>query len=154
MAAYTIRKAGAAITPDTGTAVFLSVIPATTRAVRVQEISLSGLGIASAANEFQFAAAPTGTTPGGAITASPYNPLATAASGFTTATTYATAPTVVAATGLAVGVNANGGTYRWLAKTNFELMAMAGGPASMATLAYKVVAGTSSIAFHTIIEEL
>ena len=153
MAVFTVRKAGGAITPDTGTVTYLVAIAAANRALRVQEISASGLGTASAANEFQVAASPTGTTPAGALTPSPYNPLSTAAAGFTTATSWATAPVVVAATGIAFGVNANGGTYRWLAKTNFELMAQ-NAVASMAVMSYKVVAGTSSIAFHTIIEEL
>ena len=153
MGAFTIRKAGAAVSPDTGTASFLTVIAATNRACRVQEISASGLGTASAANEFSVAPSATGTTPGGAITPQPYNPLATAAAGFTTATTWATAPAPNAAAGIAFGVNANGGTYRWLAKTGFELMCQQA-VASMAVLAYRVISGTSSIAFHTIVEEI
>lgn len=153
MAVFSIRKAGAAITPDTGTVTFLTAIAATNRALRVQELSASGLGTASAANEFQVAASPTGTTPGGALTPGPFNPLSTAAAAFTTATTWATAPVVNAQSGIAFGVNANGGTYRWLAKTNFELIAQQA-IASMAIMSYKVVSGTSTLAFHTLIEEL
>jgi len=153
MAVFTIRKSAAVLTPDTGTVTFLVAIAATNRALRVQEVSMSGLGTASAANEIQVAPSPTGTTPGGAITPSPYNPLSTAAAAFTTATSWATSPVVVAATGIGFGVNGNGGTYRWLAKTNFELIAMQA-VASMAVMSYKVVSGTSTVAFHTIIEEL
>lgn len=153
MAIYSLRKAGGAITPDTGTVAYLSMIPATTRSIRLQEVSSSGLGTASAANEFQLTPAPVGTTPGGAATPFPLSPLGQVAAGFTTATTYATSPTRPAQGGIAYGVNANGGTYRWLAKTNFELIAM-NGITNAATLAWAVISGTSSMAGHVIIEEI
>ena len=153
MAVYSLRKAGGAITPDTGTVAYLSMIPATTRSIRLQEVSSSGLGTASAANEFQLTPAPAGTTPGGAVTPLPLHPMGQVAAGFTTATTYATAPVRPAQGGISYGVNANGGTYRWLAKTNFELMATAG-ITGTATLGWAVVSGTSSCSGHIIIEEL
>ena len=153
MAVFTLRRAGAAVTPDTATVTFMTAIAATNRGLRCQEMSFSGLGVASAANEFQCAASPTGTTPGGAVVPAPYNPLSTAAAAFTTATTWATAPAVTGQGGLGFGVNANGGTYRWLAKTNFELIAQAA-IAALAILSFKVVSGTSSIASHIVIEEL
>jgi hypothetical protein len=153
MAIFSIRKAGGAITPDTGTVAYLSMIPATNRAIRCVEVSSSGLGTATAANEFQLGQAPVGTTPGGAVTPNPYGPTSTAAAGFTTATTYATSPSTPATAGIAYGVNANGGTYRWLAKTNFELISQQA-VASYATLNWRVVSGTSTIAGHIIIEEL
>lgn len=154
MALYTLRKAGGAITPDTGTAVYLSMIPATTRSIRVQEFSHSGLGTASAANELRMTPGPTGTTPGGAVTPAPFNPLGTVAAGFTTATTYATAPSLPAQSGVAYGVNANGGTYRWLAKTNFELIASAAVAGNFATMGWAVISGTSSLVGHVIVEEI
>ena len=153
MAVFSIRKTGAAITVDTGTVTFLVAIPATNRGVRVQEIFFGGTGTIEGANEFQISASPTGTTPGGAITPSPHNPLSTAAAGFTTATTWATAPAVVAASGNAAVCGSRSGIYRWLAKTNFELIAQ-NAIASMAVMSYKVVAGTGPIAFSTLIEEL
>jgi hypothetical protein len=153
MAIYSLRKAGGAITPDTGTVTYLSMIPATTRSIRIQEFSHSGLGTASAANELRMTPAPVGTTPGGAATPFPLSPLGQVAASFTTATTYATAPTLPAQGGVAYGVNANGGTYRWLAKTNFELIAT-NGITNAATMAWAVVSGTSSLVGHVIIEEL
>jgi hypothetical protein len=153
MAVFSIRKAGGAITPDTGTVAYLSMIPATNRALRVVEASSSGLGTATAANEFQLCPAPAGTTPGGAVTPAPWDPISSAAAAFTTATTYATAPSRNAVAGIAYGVNANGGTYRWLAKTNFELKAQQA-VAAFATMAWAVISGTSSIAGHIIVEEL
>lgn len=154
MAVFTFRKAGAAIAVDTGTVTFLSVKPATTRAVRIQELSASGLGTASAANEFQVAPGDAGTGALSNIAAFPINPISTAAAGFTAGTTYATAiPTVNAQAGIAFGVNANGGTYRWLAKTNFELFSAAA-TSGYQSMNWKVISGTSSIAGHMMIEEL
>lgn len=153
MGLFTLRKAGGAVTADTGTAVYLSMIPATNRSIRIQEVSSSGLATASATNELRMTPAPTGTTPGGAATPFPLSPLSQAAAGFTTATTYATAPTLPAQGGIAYGVNGNGGTYRWLAKTNFELIAMAG-ITNAATMAWAVVQGSSSLCGHVLVEEL
>ena len=152
MAVYSIRKLGGAITPDTTSVSYMSMIPAATRSIRLQEVSTSGLGTASAANEFQLTPAPAGTTPGAAVTPFPLSPLGQVAAGFTTATSYATAPVRPAQGGIAYGVNANGGTYRWLAKTNFELISMSG-ITNSATLGWAVVSGTSACASHAIIEE-
>jgi len=153
MAIYSLRKLGGAITPDTTSVTYLSMIPAATRSIRIQEVSSSGLGTASAANEFRMTPAPAGTTPGAAVTPFPLSPLGQVAAGFTTATTYATAPVLPAQGGIAYGVNANGGTYRWLAKTNFELISMSG-ITNNATMGWAVVSGTSFCAGHVIVEEL
>jgi hypothetical protein len=86
----------------------------------------------------------------------PINPLSTAAAGFTAGTTYATAiPTVNAQAGIAFGVNSNGGTYRWLAKTNFELFANQA-TAGYQSLNWKVIAtgASGNVNGHAIFEEL
>ena len=154
MAIFSIRKAGAALVVDSTTVAYLSMIPATNRAIRIVEVSNSGLGTATAANEFQLGQAPVGTTPGGAVTPNPYNPVSTAAAGFTTATTYTTAPVTPATAGIAYGVNSNGGTYRWLAKTNFEIISQQA-IAAYATCNWRVVAaGAGNVNGHIIIEEL
>lgn len=154
MAVFSFRKVGAVVAPDTGTVTFLSALAATTRALRIQELSASGLGTASAANEFQCAPGNAGTGALTNIAPFPINPLSTLAAGFTAGTTYATAiPTVNAQAGIAFGVNANGGTYRWLAKTNFELFAQQA-IAGYQSINWKVVSGVSTIAGHMLIEEL
>ena len=154
MAVFTFRKAGAAIAADTATVTFLSALSATNRALRVQEFSASGLGTASAANEFQVAPGNAGTGALTNIAPFPINPLSTAAAGFTAGTTYATAiPTVNAQAGVAFGVNSNGGTYRWLAKTNFELFSQQA-IAGYQSMNWKVISGTGTIAGHMIFEEL
>ena len=154
MAVFSFRKAGAAVAVDTATVTFLSIAPLTNRAVRIQEFSASGLGVASSANEFQVCPGAVGTGALTAIAAFPLDPVSAAASGFTAGTTYATTlPVVNAQAGVAFGVNANGGTYRWLAKTNFELKA-AQAIAGYASMNWKVISGNSSIAGHMLIEEL
>lgn len=154
MAVFSFRKAGAAIAVDTATVSYLSALAATNRKLRVQEFSGSGLGTASAANEFQCAPGTAGTGALTNIAPFPMDPSSPAAAGFTAGTTYATAiPTVNAQAGLAFGINANGGTYRWLAKTNFEIWA-AQNSANYASLNWKVISGSSTIAFHALIEEL
>lgn len=154
MSLFTFRKAGAAVAVDTGTVTFLSALAATNRALRVQELSASGLGTASAANEFQVAPGTAGTGALTNIAPFPADPMSSAAAGFTAGTTYATAiPTVNAQAGVAFGVNANGGTYRWLAKTNFELKSMQA-VAGYASMNWKVISGSSTIAGHMFLEEL
>lgn len=153
-AVFSFRKAGAAVAVDTGTVTFLSALAAANRGLRVQEFSGSGLAITSAANEFQCAPGNAGTGALTNIAPFPLDPLSTAAAGFTAGTTYATAiPTVNAQAGLAYGINSNGGTYRWLAKTNFEIKAQQA-IAGYQSINWKVIAGTGSIVFHAIIEEL
>lgn len=154
MAVFSFRKAGAAIAVDTGTVTFLSALAATNRKLRCQEFSGSGLGNASAANEFQAAPGNAGTGALTNIAPFPFYGDSTAAAGFTAGTTYATAiPTVNAQAGLGYGINSNGGTYRWLAKTNFELISQQA-IAGYQTLNWKVISGTGSIVFHALIEEL
>ena len=154
MAVFTWRRAGAVTAVDTATVSFFSALAATTRALRVQELSFSGLGTASAATEFQAAPGSAGTGALTNVAPFPINPMSTAAAGFTAGTTYAVAiPTVNAQAGLAIGANANGGTYRWLAKTNFELFASAA-TAGYQSFNVKCISGVNSIAFHAVIEEL
>lgn len=156
MAVFTWRKAGATPAVDTGTVTFASALAATTRALRVQEFSLSGNFTASGFNEFQVAPGNSGTGALTNVAPFPINPLSTAAAGFTMGTTYATAiPTVNAQAGLAPGVNSNGGNYRWLAKTNFELISNQA-TAGYQSMNWKVIATSAngSVSFHSMLEEL
>jgi len=156
MAVFTWRRTAAVCAVDTGTVTFFSALAASTRALRVQEISVSGLGTTTSANEFQAAPGNAGTGALTNVAPFPINPMSTAAAGFTAGTTYATAiPTVNAQAGLGFGCNSNGGTYRWLPKTNFELFA------SQATAGYQTVnikcvstGASGNIVGHIMIEEL
>jgi hypothetical protein len=154
MAVFTYRRAGAAVAPDTSTVEVLAFLAATNRKIRLVELSASGLNTATAANEFQFAPGNAGTGALTSIASFPNDPASSAASGFTSGTTFATAiPTVNAQAGIGFGVNANGASYRWLAKTNFEIMA-AQAVSGYQSLNWKCVSGTSTICGHVIVEEL
>lgn len=156
MAVFTFRKAGAVLAVDTATVTYLSALAATNRALRTIEVSASGLGTATAFNEFQYAPGNAGTGALTNIAPFPINPISTAAAGFTAGTTYATAiPTVNAQAGLGFGVNSNGGTYRWLAKTNFEIISQQA-TAGYQTLNWKVIAtgASGNVNSHAIWEEL
>ena len=154
MAVFSFRKAGATTAVDTATVTFLSMLAATNRGLRVQEFSGSGLGVATAATEFQASPGNAGTGALTNIAPFPLDPISVAAAGFTAGTTYVTAiPTVNAQAGLGYGINANGATYRWLAKTNFELKASQP-VAGYQSLNWKCIVGTNNIVFHAIVEEL
>jgi hypothetical protein len=155
MSVYSFRKTGAAPSTDSGTVMYLSIIAAAGRMVRLVETSFNGQGTASAVNEFIVTP---GTTGGGALTSVasfPLNPMSTAASGFTSGTTWATSvPTFNAQSGLSIACNSNGGVYRWLAKTNFELFASAAN-VNYGTLDWSCQqAGAAKVGFHTLVEEL
>ncbi len=158
MAVQSWRRTTAALSTDTGTVIgVVSVLPTTNRAVKCQEFSFVGLGTASAANEIQVAPGTTGT--GTAVTniaGQPTDPISSAAAGYSIGTTWGTAiPTWGANAGLAIGVNANGGVYRWLAKTNFELKASQNVPGSFGTLNWSCrSAGAGNVGFHVLLEEL
>jgi hypothetical protein len=155
MAVFSMRKAAGTPAADTGTVTYLSALAATTRALRVQEFSASGLGTASGANDFRVAPGDSGTGALTNLTPFPLHPMSTAVAGFTAGTTYATAiPTVNTNAGVAFGVNANGGTYRWLAKTNFELISMQS-VAGYQSMNWKCVsAAGTNVSGHMIFEEL
>jgi hypothetical protein len=156
MAVFSMRKAAATPAADTGTVTFLSALAATTRALRVQEFGASGHGTASGFNNFRVAPGDAGTGALTNLTPFPLQPMATAVAGFTAGTTYATAiPTVNTNAGIDWGVNNNGGVYRWLAKTNFELYA-AQATAGYQSINWKCVStsGTANVSGYMFFEEL
>ena len=147
MALYMIRRSALAITAGNDV---MTLITASNRKMRLWEVSASGLGTTSAANEFFFGPSTAGTTGGGALTPTPVDPDSVAA-GMTVNTTWSAQPTL-GAHGLAFGVNANGGTYRWVARSGEEIVAR-NGHASAPQLSYRVVSGSSTITTHVVIEE-
>jgi len=156
---FTFRKAGAVMAVDTTTTEQMAFLPAATGSLRLIEASASGTGTATAANEFQIAPGTWVTGTQGALTsiaAFAVNPLGTTASTFTSGTTFATSlPTVNAQAGIGFGVNSNGGTYRWLAKTNFELYA-SGATSGYQSLNWKCIAtgASGNVVMHAIVEQI
>ena len=98
----------------------LTLTAAAVRMAFVHELSISGLGTASAAGEIAAARATTvGVTPV-AQTPAKINPLSAAAAS-TVATGWTTQPVRAAVPLLRLGCNANGGVYRWVAKPGMEI---------------------------------
>ena len=128
---------------------FLTVIPATTRTFDLIEVSLGGMGTASAANELQVARSTGGTTSGGAVTAQPLRE-AQAAAGFTNATTWTMQPTLGPVL-LRLPCNANGGIYRWVRPPGQVITFVDGNTNEQLSL--RSATGTSSISLHLILEE-
>jgi hypothetical protein len=134
---------------------FLTLITAANRPIQVVEISVAGMGTASAANSLGVYRGTAGTTPGGAIVAVPNARINTTSpvAGTTTATTWSVQPVVTAAAGygllLALGVNANGGIYRWVARPGEEIICS--GVADV--ISFRPVTGTSNISLHVVFME-
>jgi hypothetical protein len=127
----------------------VTVIPATARTFDLIEVSVGGMGTASAANELQAARSAGGNTPGGALTAQPLRE-AQAAAGFTNATTWTTQPTLGPVL-LRLPVNANGGIYRWVRPPGQVITFIDSNTNEQ--LSFRSAVGTSNVSFHTIVEE-
>lgn len=140
---YSVSKDAAALSASDD---FLTITAPAGRSLRIHEISVAGMGTASAANEIRVARSTGGVTPV-AVTPVPTNPNASAA-GFTAASSWATPPTLGNVL-LRLGVNANGGIYRWVAKPGCELEVPAGGQISI-----RGAGTTSSMAMHVLAEEV
>jgi hypothetical protein len=124
-----------------------------TRSYRVLAVSITGLGNASAANEFGlFRQSVVGTTGGGTITPTPKNASAPAFGGVVS-TTWAAQPTVGAA-GIRFGVNANGGVFS-KTFTDAEKMDFPGGGAAVAAacMSLRCISGSSTVSVTVTIEE-
>lgn len=90
----------------------LTIISASTRRVRVLQVTVGGLGTTSAAQQINVSRSTVGTTPGGAITPSKFEHTEQPAMVSTTATTWATQPTLET-NGVVLGWNALGGSIIW-----------------------------------------
>lgn len=98
----------------------LTLTAAAVRRAFLHEVSISGMGTASAAGEIAAARATTvGVTPV-AQTPEKIDPHSAAAAS-TVATGWTTQPVVSAVKLLRLGCNANGGVYRWVAKPGTEI---------------------------------
>ena len=98
----------------------LTLTAAAVRRAFVHEVSVSGLGTASAANELDVARATTVGVAPTAQTAEKVDPHSAAAAS-TVATAWTTQPVVNAVKILRLGCNSNGGVYRWVAKPGEEI---------------------------------
>lgn len=143
MSLYSVSRSNVALSTSNDLMTF--VAPANRR-IQILEISIGGMGTASAANELNVARSTGGTTGGGALTSEPLDPDSVAA-GSTVYTTWSAQPTVGNSL-LRLPVNANGGIYRWVARPREELVARNSGQISM-----RSAVGTSNVSVHVVYEE-
>ena len=144
MSTYSYQVSNTALST---TADILTVIPPSARRVQLIEISISGMATASAANELGVYRSTSGTTPGGAVTAAKFSTDAPAAAS-TNATTWAAQPTLGAKV-LALGVNGNGGIYRWVARPGEEIECRGG----VDQLSFRSAVGTSAVTVFAVFVE-
>lgn len=143
MSFYAVNVSNAALNTSNDLMTFIA--PANRR-VRIHEISVGGMGTASAANELRVARSTGGTTGGGALTSEPVDPDSVAA-GSTVNTTWSAQPTIGNVI-LRIPVNANGGIYRWVAKPGEEIVIRNSGQLSL-----RSAVGTSNVSAHVVFEE-
>lgn len=143
MALYSVSRSNVALST---TADIMTPTAAANRRIRIVEISIGGMGTASAANELLVARSSGGTTPASNLTAEPLEP-DSAAAGFTVPSAWTGQPTIGNVL-LRLPVNANGGIYRWVARPGEEIVVR-----NSATLSFRSAVGTSNVSIHVIIEE-
>ncbi len=142
---YTISRSNVANSTTNDQA---TIITAANRKIAIVEVEVAGMGTASAANEVDVSRSTGGTTGGGALTPAALDPDSpTAAS--TVNTTWAAQPTLSGDPLLRLGVNANGGINRWVARPGQEIIARNAGQISV-----RGSVGTSNISIHVIFEEI
>jgi hypothetical protein len=156
MAMYAVARDNTAMVAATD---FLTLITVANRPIQVIEISVCGMGTASAANSLGVYRSSGGVTPSAAIVAVPIGKVGAVTTGSapvagtTTATAWATQPTVTASAGygliLTLGVNANGGIYRWVARPGEEIICVG----TTDTISFRPVTGTSNISLHVVFME-
>lgn len=139
MATFTVTRSNAALSTSSD---FMTIIPASNHSLQIIEVSVGGMGTASAANELGVYRSTGGTTGGGAITPTPVGRLTSSnppATGTVVNTTWSAQPTLG---GILLGlpVNANGGIYRWVARPGEEIMCVASDEISL-----RAVSGSSNV---------
>lgn len=145
MAIYNMTISNTALST---TADSVTLISAAARRIKIVEISISGMGVVSAANELLVARSTGGTTGGGALTAAPIA-VDMPAAAFTNFTTWASQPTLSATSMLRLGCNANGGVYRWVARPGQEIEAR-----NTEQISLRSAVGTSLVSIHIVVEEI
>lgn len=147
----TLDQASAASTLTAGNDL-VTLTSHVTRSFTVREFEISGLGVASAANEMMLGRVTTlGATAAGVQTPGPLNTSSAATAGFTAATGWTTQP-VLARTLMRHGINANGALFRWVAAPGLVIDYPAGAVAA-GQMSYRAKSGTSAVAWYFLIDE-
>lgn len=144
MATYSFQVSNSALSTTADT---MTIIPPSARRIKLIEVSVCGMGTASAANEVGVYRSTGGTTGGGAITAAKFSTDAPTA-GSTVNTTWSAQPTLGTKV-LALGINANGGIYRWVARPGEEIEFRQ----AVDQCSIRSAVGTSAVSLFVVIEE-
>lgn len=147
---YMVSRSNSALST---TADLLTIQAAAGRSIKIHEIAVAGMGTASAANELGiFRQTALGATAATFIVPEKTNP-ALPASAFTANTAWTTQPAISAVALLRLGVNANGGVFRWVAKPGQEIE-LPGSATFTGALSLRSVVGASNVSIHIIVEEI
>lgn len=132
----------------------LTLTGAPGRRTLLHEISVCGLGASSAANEFAVRRPSVlGITPTNQASV-PIDPDCGSSSA-TVATGWTTQPSLGTVALLRIGVNSNGGIYRWVAKPGQELVVRGDSVTSQAQLSMRfTTGGAGPMGVHIIFEEM
>lgn len=148
MSTYTVSRSNVALSTSND---LITFTPAANRAIQIIEISVGGMGTASAANELGvYDVTTAGVTGSGALTPTKINRFAPAAAS-TINTAWTTQP-VVGGEILSLPVNANGGIYRWVARPGEEITVI-GGATTNFQLSLRSAVGTSNVSVHVVFIE-
>jgi hypothetical protein len=99
------------VTPTAGNDI-LTIVSASSRRIRLVEVTVSGRGTSSAAQQIEFGRSTGGTTGGGSVTPNKYDHQDQPTAASTVNTTWSAQPTLDTNTEIA-GFNALGGAFRW-----------------------------------------
>lgn len=147
MATYTLAKDSTALNTA---ADFMTIIPAAAHPIQIIEISISGMGTASAANSLGVYRSTVGTTGSSGLTPTPlgrYSSTNPPVSNTVVWTAWATQPTLGALI-LDLGCNSNGGIYRWVARPGEEIIC-----ASTDEISLRAVSGSGTVSIHVVFAE-
>lgn len=147
MAMYTVSKDNVALSTTND---LVTLLPAAAHPIQVVEISICGMGTASAANSVGVYRSTAGTTGASGLTPTPvgrYSSTNPPVANTVVWTAWTTQPTLGGIV-LDIAVNANGGIYRWVARPGEEIVV-----ASTDELSLRGITGSSNLSWHIVFLE-
>lgn len=130
---------------------FVSFTSAAFRFASLHEISLSGLGTSSVANELVVSRVTVVGVGSNNLTISKINPLSPSALS-TVTNTWATSQPTPDASMLLLGCNSNGGVYRWIAKPGEQISCYDNSTTGQISMRFDT-GGTDTFGIHVVFEE-
>jgi hypothetical protein len=148
MSVYTVSRSNVALSTSND---LLTITPAANRRVQIIEISVAGMGTASAANELGvYDVTTAGVTGSGALTPTKLDRFAPSPAS-TVNSAWTTQP-VVGGEILSLGVNSNGGIYRWVARPGEEIN-VTGSATTNFQLSLRAAVGSGNVSVHVVFSE-